>query len=86
MKQRRPEKWEETTFHLGLDTPYKCASKELRVFGDGVEAGADAMLGELKKEAIHIKTTKGWEYLKCSYEAWLHGNKVGYIIFIEEEK
>ena len=48
----RPENWEETTFHLGFNTPYKCASKELGVFGDGVEAGADAMLEALKKDGV----------------------------------
>ena len=43
----RPAKWEETTFYLGFGTSYKCASKELGVFGDGVEASADAILEAL---------------------------------------
>ena len=49
------------------------------------EAGADAMLEGLKKEAIHVRTKWGWRYLRDSYDAWLHGDKVGYIVFIPEE-
>lgn len=48
-------------------------------------AGADALLQGLKKEAIHIKTVQGWKYLKIAYKDWLHGNRVGWIAFIEED-
>jgi len=58
---------------------------EAGVGQEAYEAGATAMLEALKKEAIHIKGTKGWEWLKDSYEEWLHGDKVGYIVFIPEE-
>ncbi len=53
-------------------------------FDNFIELGADAMLEGLKKEGIHIKGVKGWEYLEESYNAWLHGNKTGWVVFIEE--
>ena len=53
---------------------------------DAFEAGADALLRVLKKEAIHIRTVTGWKYLKDSYKEWLHGDEVGYIAFIPDEK
>lgn len=49
------------------------------------EQGADAMLKALKKDAIHINKPEGWKYLEVSYNDWIHGNKIGYIVFIPEE-
>ena len=51
----------------------------------GYEAGADAILKVLKEEAIHIITKRGWQYLRDSYEAWLHGDEVGWVAFIPDE-
>lgn len=71
----------------GWENPYideRYVQEPLVVEGAIYEAGADAYEEGLKKEAIHIYTAKGWEYLRESYEEWLHGNKPGYIVFIEE--
>ena len=73
----RPEGWRSETDGMAKYLP----SREV-----AFEAGADAMLEGLKKEAIHIRTMRGWESLKECYEDWLHGGKVGYLVFIPEDK
>ena len=77
----RPDNWDHIR-SVWLEQNYTTGKMKQKTF----EAGADAMIEELKKEAIHIREKKGWEYLKDSYEVWLHGDEVGYIIFIPEEK
>ncbi len=76
----RPKGWEEIVKAECYDGD--CVYREVDTF----EAGVDAILKSLKEEAIHIYTAKGWEYLKETYESWLHSDKVGYIVFIPEEK
>ena len=83
----RPEGWEKLlTKHLNLLTERKAGSIIPEFDIDYAEAGADAYEEGLKKGAIHIRTKRGWEYLKDSYEGWFHGDEVGYIVFIKEEK
>ena len=53
--------------------------------GEAYETGFNDCLEALKKEAIHIETVQGWKYLRDSYKDWLHGNRVGYLVFIEED-
>ena len=76
----RPENWETLK---AKRHPLHCYFPDDCV-GQSFEAGADAYEEALKKEAIHIKTTYGWEHLKEIYEDWLHGNKTGYIVFIPD--
>lgn len=84
----RPEGWK-NIYTISYES-CKVTSPEFAIQagmqGLAYEAGADAMLEALKKEAIHIKTKRGWKYLRDSYEDWLYGNRVGYLAFIEEEK